>query len=355
MKYNFSAGPAILPKEVMEEAGKAAINFNNSGLSILEISHRSKDFIAVMDQAVQLVKDLLSLSSDYEVIFISGGASSQFFMVPMNFLDENGKAAYVDSGVWANKAIKEAKLFGQVDVVASSKDENYSYIPKGFSVDSQNTYLHLTSNNTIYGTQLHHFPETEVPLIADMSSDIFSRAFDVNKFDLIYAGAQKNMGPAGTTLVIVKKSALGKVRRSIPSMLKYETHIDGGSMYNTPPVFPIYVSMLTMQWLKNNGGIEAIQKINEEKAALLYNEIDRNPLFVGTARKEDRSNMNVCFLLKDSSQEPAFNEMCKSAGCVGLAGHRSVGGFRASIYNAMPKDAIQVLVDIMREFERKNG
>ncbi|MEZ4910662.1 MAG: 3-phosphoserine/phosphohydroxythreonine transaminase [Saprospiraceae bacterium] len=355
MKHNFSAGPAILPQEVLQKASEAASNFNQSGLSILEISHRSKDFIAVMDKSVQLVKDLLHLSDEYEVLFLSGGASTQFFMIPMNLLDTDQKAGYVDSGVWANKAIKEAKMFGQTDVVASSKDRNYCYIPKDFQISDDHRYLHITSNNTIYGTQVHHFPKVSVPLVADMSSDIFSRVFDVNAFDLIYAGAQKNMGPAGTTLVIIKKSALGHVKRAIPSMLKYETHIDGGSMYNTPPVFPIYVSMLTMEWILNNGGIAAIQKKNEVKSAALYAEIDRNPLFVGTADVEDRSHMNICFLLKDNSLESQFLDLCKSAGCVGLAGHRSVGGFRASTYNAMSIESVQVLIDIMKDFEQKYG
>ena len=355
MKHNFSAGPAILPQEVLQKASEAALNFNHSGFSILEISHRSKGFIAVMDKAVQLVKDLLHLGDEYEVLFLSGGASTQFFMVPMNLLDTNQKAAYVDSGVWANKAIKEAKMFGQTDVVASSKDRNYCYIPKDFQVSDDHRYLHITSNNTIYGTQLHQFPKVPIPMVADMSSDIFSRVFDPNAFDLIYAGAQKNMGPAGTTLVIVKKSALGHVNRAIPSMLKYETHIEGGSMYNTPPVFPIYVSMLTMEWILNNGGIAAIQQKNEAKSAALYAEIDRNPMFVGTADAEDRSHMNICFLLKDSIMEPQFLDMCKSAGCEGLAGHRSVGGFRASTYNAMPMESVQVLIDIMKDFEQKYG
>lgn len=355
MKYNFYAGPAILPKEVMNEASEAVLEFNGMGFSLLEISHRSKEFIAVMDEAVALVKELLHVSDDYEVLFLAGGASLQFAMAPMNLLDENMKAAYTDTGTWASKAIKDAKLYGKVDVIASSKEANYSYIPKGYDIDPLYRYLHITSNNTIFGTQYKSFPETSVPLVSDMSSDIFSRTIDVSKFDLIYAGAQKNMGPAGTTLVIVKKSALGTVNRSIPAMMNYLNHIEAGSMYNTPPVFPVYVSMLTLRWIKNNGGVAAIQKRNEAKADALYDEIERNPLFYTPTAMEDRSNMNVCFLLHDKEKEKQFLESCKYAGCIGLEGHRSVGGFRASIYNAMSLEGVNVLIDVMKDFEKLHG
>lgn len=355
MKYNFYAGPAILPREVIEEASKAVLEFSGMGLSLLEISHRSKEFIAVMDEAVALVKELLHVSDDYAVLFLGGGASTQFAMAPMNLLDSNAKAAYADTGTWASKAIKDGKLFGQVDVVASSKDQNYSYIPKGYSVDPSYSYLHITSNNTIFGTQYHQFPEVNVPLVCDMSSDIFSRTFDIHKFDLIYAGAQKNMGPAGATLVIVKKSALGKVNRQIPAMLDYKNHIEADSMYNTPPVFPVYVSMLTMKWIKKLGGVAALQKLNEEKAALLYNEIERNSLFYTPTHQDDRSTMNICFLLHNKDLEKEFLAKCKEAGCVGLEGHRSVGGFRASTYNAMSKEGVQVLVDVMKDFEKSHS
>ncbi len=355
MKYNFYAGPAILPREVIEEAAQAVLNFNNTGFSLIEISHRSKEFIAVMDEAVSLVKELMHIGDEHEVLFLSGGASSQFYMAPMNLIDESMKAAYVDTGTWASKAINDGKLYGQVDVIASSKDKNYSYIPKGYNIDTSYTYLHITSNNTIYGTQYKSFPKTDVPLVCDMSSDIFSREIDVNRFDLIYAGAQKNMGPAGTTLVIVRKSALGKVNRKLPAMLKYENHIEAGSMYNTPPVFPVYVSMLTLRWIKKNGGVAGIQKMNEAKAATLYNEIERNTLFYCPNETEDRSNMNICFLLKNKELEKDFLTKCKEAGCIGLEGHRSVGGFRASTYNAMTMEGIQALVAVMQNFEKENA
>lgn len=355
MKYNFYAGPAILPQEVMQEAAQAVIDFNGMGFSLLEISHRTKEFIAVMDEAVALVKELLNVSDEYEVLFLAGGASLQFAMAPMNLLDDNMKAAYTDTGTWASKAIKDGKLYGKVDVIASSKEANYSYIPKGYDIDPTYRYLHITSNNTIFGTQYASFPETSVPLVSDMSSDIFSREFDVNKFDLIYAGAQKNMGPAGTTLVIVKKSALGKVGRQIPAMMNYQNHIEAGSMYNTPPVFPVYVSMLTLRWIKKNGGVAGIQKRNEAKAAALYGEIERNNLFYTPTALDDRSKMNVCFLLHDKDKEKQFLDQCKSAGCIGLEGHRSVGGFRASIYNAMTMEGVGQLISIMQDFEKVNG
>ncbi|MBK9256852.1 MAG: 3-phosphoserine/phosphohydroxythreonine transaminase [Saprospiraceae bacterium] len=354
-KFNFYAGPAILPQEVIKETAENILNFNNSGLSVMEISHRSKDFINVMEEAVSLVKELLNIGDDHEVLFLSGGASSQFYMVPMNLLNEDASAAYIDTGTWSSKAIAEAKLYGQVDVVASSKDKNYSFIPKSYNLDRNYKYLHFTSNNTIYGTQFNKSPETSIPLVCDMSSDIFSRSIDINKFDLIYAGAQKNMGPAGTTLVIVRKSALGKVNRVIPSMLKYENHIENGSMYNTPPVLPILVSMLTLRWIKKNGGVEAISALNDAKANLIYNEIDRNELFYAPASREDRSKMNVCFLLHNKELEKEFLTLCKDAGCLGLEGHRSVGGFRASIYNAMELASVNVLTELMKEFEKKHG
>ena len=351
--HNFFAGPAILPQEVINQAAKAMINFDGMNLSILEISHRSKQFEAVMNKAVGLVKELLSLNDDYEVLFLTGGASSQFYFTAMNLLDDGETASYLDTGTWSTKAIVEAKRFGNIEVVASSKDKNFNYIPKNYLIPANSKYVHLTSNNTIYGTQLHQLPKTEVPIVCDMSSDIFSRPIDANKYGLIYCGAQKNMGPAGTTLVIVNKNMLGKVKRESPTMLNYETHIKKNSSFNTPPVYAIYVSMLTMQWVKDNGGLEAMAKRNQAKADLLYGEIDRNPLFVGSAAKEDRSLMNVTFLLNDDSKNDAFLEACAAANCVGVKGHRSVGGFRASIYNAMPIESVQVLVDVMKNFEQK--
>ena len=351
-KHNYSAGPCILPQEVFEKSAQAILDFNNSGLSILEISHRSKDFVAVMEEARALVLELLGLEGKgYQALFLSGGASLEFLMVPYNLMRVNGKAAYLDTGTWASGAIKEAKHFGETVVVASSKPENYNHIPKEYTIPADADYFHCTSNNTIFGTQMKSFPITNVPLVCDMSSDIFSRVLDFSKFDLIYAGAQKNMGPAGTTLIVVKEELLGKTGRTIPSMLDYQQHIAKESMYNTPPVFPIYASLLTLQWLKNSGGIAAIEKINEAKATLLYNEIDRNPLFKGTAAKEDRSNMNATFLLENEAHQETFDAMWKAAGISGLAGHRSVGGYRASMYNALPLESVQVLVDVMQELE----
>lgn len=348
-KHNFSAGPCILPQEVLKKASEAVLNFNNLDLSLIEISHRSADFVAVMDQARKLVLELLNLENKgYTALFLQGGASLEFLMVAYNLMRENGKAGYLDTGAWSSKALKEAKLFGEVNVLASSKDKNYNYIPKDFTIPEDLDYIHCTSNNTIYGTQFKEFPKSDALLVCDMSSDIFSRKLDFSQFDLIYAGAQKNMGPAGTTLVIVKEDILGKTGRQIPSMLDYQVHIDKDSMFNTPPVFAVYTSMLTLQWLKNLGGIEAVEKLNIEKAQLLYNEIDNNPLFEGTASKEDRSNMNVTFLLTDESKKEKFDQLCKENGISGINGHRSVGGYRASIYNAMPKESIQVLVNIMQ-------
>lgn len=351
-KHNYSAGPCILPQEVFEKASQAVLNFNNSGLSILEISHRSKDFVAVMEEARTLALELLGLENKgYQALFLQGGASMEFLRIPFNLLKENGKASYLDSGTWASGAIKEAKAFGETVVVASSKEENYNHIPKNFEIPTDADYFHCTSNNTIFGTQIKSFPETNVPVVCDMSSDIFSRQLDFSKFDLIYAGAQKNMGPAGVTLVVVKEELLGKTGRAIPSILDYEKHIKAESMYNTPPVFAVYTSLLTMQWLKNLGGISAIEKINNTKAELLYAEIDRNPLFKGSASIEDRSNMNATFLLNDASHAETFDKMWKEAGISGLPGHRSVGGYRASMYNALPLESVQVLVDVMKELE----
>lgn len=344
-KHNFGAGPGILPETVLQQAAAAVLNFNNTGLSILEISHRSKEFEAVMEHARALVKELLNVPEGYEVLFLHGGASTQFAMVPWNLLKT--KAAYVETGVWASKAIKEAKMLGEVNIVASSADKNFSYIPKGYEIPTDIDYLHITSNNTIYGSEMHAFPECPVPLVCDMSSDIFSRPVDVSKFGLIYAGAQKNMGPAGATLVIVKKELLGKTGRKISSMLDYQVHIDGESMYNTPPAYAVYVCMLTLEWLKNLGGVSAIDKLNQEKADYFYNALDRMPAFKGTIAKEDRSRMNACFLINDSSKEEAFLQKAKEAGIVGIKGHRLSGGFRASLYNALPLESVKVLVGVM--------
>lgn len=352
-KYNYSAGPSILPQEVFEKSAKAILDFNNSGLSILEISHRSKDFVAVMDEARALALELLGLEGKgYKALFLGGGASLEFLMVPYNLMKENGKAAYLDSGTWATAAIKEAKFFGETVIVGSSKEENYNHIPKGYTIPTDADYFHCTSNNTIFGTQMKEFPNLDIPVVCDMSSDIFSRVLDFSKFDIIYAGAQKNMGPAGTTLVVIKEEILGKNGRNIPSMLDYAKHIKADSMYNTPPVFSVYASLLTLQWIKAKGGVAAVEKLNNAKAALLYGEIERNPLFKGTAALEDRSNMNVTFLLNNAEHTETFDKMWKEAGISGLPGHRSVGGYRASIYNAMPIESVQVLVDVMQALEK---
>lgn len=353
-KHNFSAGPCILPQSVLKQASDAVLNFDNLDLSLIEISHRSKNFVSVMDEAHALVKELLQLPEGYSAMFLQGGASLEFLMVPYNLMKQGGKAAYLETGVWAKKARQEAEPFGEVHIVGNSADKNYSYIPKGYSIPSDVDYFHTTSNNTIYGTQIKEFPKVDTVNVCDMSSDIFSRQLDFTQFDLIYAGAQKNMGPAGATLVVVKDEILGKTGRQIPTMLDYTTHISKESMFNTPPVFAVYVSMLTMRWLKENGGISWIEKINNEKANLLYNEIDRNPLFTGTAVAEDRSNMNACFLMNDESNKDKFDSMLKEGGINGLNGHRSVGGYRASMYNALPLESVQALVDIMREFERQS-
>lgn len=347
-KHNFSAGPSILPQEVFQKASEAILNFNDSGLSLLEISHRSKDFVAVMDEARAIVKRLMNLGDDYEVLYLQGGASLQFLMVPYNLLSVDGKAAYTNTGTWAAGAIKEAKMIGNVDVVATSKEANYSYIPKEYKVGSEYDYFHCTSNNTIFGTQMKEFPKVDTLLVCDMSSDIFSRELDFSQFDLIYAGAQKNMGPAGATLVVVKKSILGKTGRTIPTYLDYSVHIDKESMSNTPPVFAVYASYLTLKHLEENGGIAAAETRNNAKAKLLYDEIDNNPNFQGVSAIEDRSFMNVTFTLTDESKQEAFDAAWKAAGISGLNGHRSVGGYRASIYNAMPIESVQVLVDVMK-------
>jgi phosphoserine aminotransferase len=353
MVHNFNAGPSILPKEVLQQASEAILNYNNSGLSILEIGHRTPMFQDVMDEAVSLVKELMNLDSDHEVLFLHGGASTQFMQVPYNLLDENRTAAYIDNGVWGSKAIKEAKLFGNVDVVASSKDKNHTYIPKQFKVPEGAVYLHYTTNNTIEGTQWHTIPNVDVPLVADMSSDILSRQLDFNRFDLIYAGAQKNMGPAGVNLVVVNKNILGKVSRKIPTIMDYRNHIENGSMLNTPPVFAIFVSMLTLRWLKKMGGVAGIEKLNNEKAELLYNMIDSQPLYKGKVAKEDRSNMNVVFTIEDPEVEKQFLDVCKKEGMYGVKGHRIVGGFRASLYNALPLSSVKAFTELMEDFAGK--
>ena len=349
--HNFNAGPSILPNIVFEQAAAAVINFNNSGLSILEFGHRTPEFTAVMEEARGLVKELMKLDDNHEVLFLHGGASTQFMQVPMNLLDPKDCAAYTDTGVWANKAIVEAKLFGKVEVVCSSKEKNYNYIPNDFAVPHDAKYLHITTNNTIYGTQWQKIPHTSNCLVADMSSDIFSRELNFNQFDLIYAGAQKNMGPAGVNLVVINKNLLGKIKKPIPTMMDYRNHIKEGSMLNTPPVFAVYVCMLTLRWLKSMGGVAAIEKLNIEKAAHLYKAIDDSTLFTGTVEKEDRSKMNVCFVMKDPAKEAAFLQMAETRGIIGIKGHRSVGGFRASLYNALPFSSVQVLINTIKAFE----
>lgn len=356
--HNFNAGPSILPREVFEEASQAILNFNNTGLSILELGHRTKLFQSVVDEAVSLVKELMQLDNEHEVLFLHGGASTQFLQIPMNILSENDLAAYADTGVWASKALKEAKMFGHVEVVCSSKNDGYHSLPKEFIVPKTASYLHITTNNTIHGTQwqdLNIFYNAGVPVVADMSSDILSRAIDFNKFGIIYAGAQKNVGAAGVTLVIVNRNMLGKVQRNIPTMLDYRNHIANGSMLNTPPVFAIYVCMLTLRWLKSIGGVKAIEKTNERKAALLYQTIDSSPIFRGTVAKEDRSRMNVCFVARDEQLEKEFIELCQNEGMVGIKGHRSAGGFRISLYNALPIESVEAITDLMKEFAQRKS
>jgi phosphoserine aminotransferase len=351
--HNFSAGPGILPQDVLKQASEACINFDNLNLSLLEISHRSKNYEAVIEESQSIIKELFEVGNEYEVVYLGGGASLQFAMVPYNLLTEKGYAAYVNTGVWASKAIKESKIIGNTKVIASSEDKNFNYIPKGYEIPTDADYLHITSNNTIFGTQMKSFPKVNVPLVCDMSSDIFSRKVIAKDFDLIYAGAQKNIGPAGSTMVMVKKDVLGKTGRKMLSMLDYQVHIKGGSMYNTPPVFPIYVTLLTLRWLKKNGGVAWIEKVNQQKADCLYNEIDRNSLFVGTTAVEDRSNMNACFLTTKPELEVEFDKMWNEANISGIRGHRDVGGYRASMYNALPLESVQALVDVMKEFEKK--
>jgi len=354
-KHNFFAGPAILPEEVKKQASESALDYQGIGLSLMEISHRGKEFVEILEKTQKTVRDLLNLSDDYAVLFLTGGASSQFYMTAMNLTSDNDTIGFVDTGSWSKKAIKEAKNFCQVNVLASSEASNYNYIPTDYPVPDNLKYLHLTSNNTIFGTQTKDWPNSPCPIVCDMSSDIFSRPLPVEKFGLIYAGAQKNVGPAGVTLVIVRKDLVNKSSRTLPTMLNYQTHIDKDSSFNTPPVFPIYVSMLTMQWVLNNGGLEAMKKRNDAKAELLYNEIDRNGLFRGTTATKDRSPMNVTFVMENPGLESSFLDKCSEAGIVGLKGHRSVGGFRASMYNAMELESVQVLVDVMKSFEQKNG
>ena len=350
-KHNFSAGPAILPQEVIEGAAKAVLELDDIGLSLIEISHRSNEFKAIMEEACYLSLKLLGLEGKgYKALFLQGGASLQFIMTAYNLLEN--KAGYINSGTWSTKAIKEAKMLGEVIEVASSKDANFNYIPKGFEVPKDLDYLHLTTNNTIFGTQYKILPDTEVPLVADMSSDIFSRPFNYSKFDMFYAGAQKNMGPSGVTLVVIKESSFNKVSRVIPSMLNYEIQSNAESMFNTPPVFPVYTVLLNLRWITNNGGLDGVGAKNQKKASLIYDEIDRNPLFEGFARSVDRSNMNATFNLKNDKQAEVFDSLWNNSNISGLKGHRSVGGYRASIYNALPIESVKVLVDCMQELER---
>jgi phosphoserine aminotransferase len=353
MVHNFNGGPSILPREVFEKASMAVLNYNNTGLSILEIGHRTSIFQSIMDEAKALVKELMQLDDDHEVLFLHGGASTQFMQVPMNLLNEKETAAIADTGIWSSKAIKETRLFGNVDIVCSSKESGYTFIPKDFAVPNDAKYFHITTNNTIYGTQWQKIPKVSIPMVADMSSDVLSRQINFNSFDLIYAGAQKNMGAAGVNLVVVNKNILGKVKRAIPTIMDYRNHIKEGSMLNTPPVFAVYVCLLTLRWLKNMGGISAMEKLNNEKAELLYNEIDNSSLFTGTVAKEDRSKMNVCFKINDSDHEENFLTFVEQHNIVGIKGHRTAGGFRASLYNALPLSSVQALIDLMREFANK--
>jgi len=350
-KHNFNAGPSILPRIAIENTAKAILDLNNSGLSILEISHRSKDFQAIIDEAADLFKELLNIPKGYHVLFLGGGASTQFCMIPYNLMKKS--AAYLETGVWAKKAIKEAKLFGEVKVVGSSSDKNFCYIPKNYEIPKDADYFHYTSNNTIYGTEIHKDPDSPIPMICDMSSDILSRPVDISKYAIIYGGAQKNAGPAGVTFVIIREDVLGKVERAIPSMLDYRIHIENGSMFNTPPCLPVFTLKETLKWVKEMGGVSKMKDINHDKANLLYDAIDNSRMFVGTAEKESRSVMNVCFVMKDQykDKEADFIAFAQSKGMIGLKGHRSVGGFRASLYNALPKESVVALIDVMREFE----
>ena len=349
-KHNFSAGPSILAPEVFQKASQALLDFERTGLSVVEISHRSPEFVRVIERARALALEIAGLDDSYTTLFLQGGASMQFLMVPYNLLET--KAAYIDTGTWANKAQKEAALFGNAEVIASSKADGYKYIPKNVTVPTDIDYLYITTNNTIYGTEYHSLPQTSVPLVADMSSDIFSRPLDYKQFSLIYAGSQKNLGASGSTLVIVKKDILGKVSRKLPSMMDYQLHIKNDSMYNTPSTFAVYVNLLVLEWIQAQGGLQALGKRNQAKADLLYGEIDRNALVVGYTAKEDRSLMNVVFNLTDENTKERFDTLCKEANISGIKGHRSVGGYRASIYNALPLESVQVLVDVLKEFER---
>lgn len=351
--HNFSAGPAILPRTVIEQASSALLDFNGSGLSLIEVSHRDRDFEGVMHEARAAVKRLLGLNEDYEVLYLQGGASLQFAMVPMNLLRPDGKSAYLNTGTWATKAIEDARKLGHVEVVGSSEDQNFSYIPASYTIPSDADYFHLTSNNTIFGTQIQTFPDCPIPMVCDMSSDIFSRPIPANSFGLIYAGAQKNMGPAGTTLVIIRRDLVGHSARKLNAMLDYGVHIKGESMYNTPPVFAVYVSMLTLQWIEAQGGLQAMEERNRAKAQLLYHEIQRNNLFRPTVTDHSGSMMNITFVLNHSEHDSTFGPMLKEAGISGLKGHRSVGGYRASMYNAMPIESVQVLVDVMQSLEHR--
>ena len=355
MVHNFNAGPSILPSEVLQQASEGLLNFNNSGLSILEIGHRTALFEEVMNEAVSLVKELMQLDADHEVLFLHGGASTQFMQVPYNLLGETQTAAYIDNGIWGSKAIKEAKLFGNVEVVASSKDKNHTYLPKVFTTPKDAVYLHYTTNNTVEGTQWQTLPETDRPLIADMSSDILSRRIDFNRHALIYAGAQKNIGIAGVNLLVINKNILGNAGRKLSTILDYRNHIENGSMLNTPPVFAIYVSMLTLRWLRKMGGVDGIEQLNNQKAELFYSTLDSLPMFKGPVAKEDRSKMNAVFVMEDPSLEKQFLEVCKQENLYGVKGHRSVGGFRASFYNALPLSSVEVLVQVMKNFANKVG
>ncbi len=356
MLHNFNAGPSILPQEVFEQAGKAVINFNQTGLSILEIGHRTPLFEPVMEEARMLVKELMQLDKDHEVLFLHGGATTQFMQVPMNLLDENEIAAYTETGTWAGKAIKEAKFFGHVEIAGSSKENNYTNIPEALSVTPTAQYLHITTNETIAGTQWHQLPyDCGVPLVADMSSDILSRQLDFNRFDIIYAGAQKNMGAAGVNLVVVNKNILGKTKRNIPTILDYRNHIKEASMLNTPPVFAIYVVLLTLRWLKAKGGVAVMEKRNNEKAKLFYDTLDALPIFSGPVAKKDRSKMNAVFVMEDKELEKEFLTLCTQEGMIGVKGHRSVGGFRVSMYNALKIESVKALTDLMKVFANKKG
>lgn len=348
--HNFNSGPSILPAEVLKEAAAAIHNFNNTGLSILEIGHRTNWFVEVITEAQQTVKRLMGIGDEYEVLFLQGGATMQFMQVPMNLLDENGIAAICDNGVWGNKAVKEAGIFGKVKVVSDGSDKKYTYINKQFDIPSNTTYLHITTNNTVEGTQWHSYPQVNVPLVGDMSSDIFCRPTPFHQFDLIYAGAQKNMGAAGVTLVVVKKSILGKISRKIPAILNYQKHIEAGSLLNTPPVFSVYVSLLTLRWIEKEGGLAEMEKRNNAKAKLLYDTIESLPAFFCPIAKEDRSIMNAVFFLTDPTKEAAFLDLCKKEGMIGVKGYRTVGGIRVSMYNALPLSSIQVFCELMKKF-----